>query len=535
MAEIPAWMKSGRQGLRSISVDEIEGPRTKRTSRQIDMFDSGSTGVEDSKAAKDDVRLSSEQEKALRLGNKAIEEVTWGLKSDPFGVQAYAIMKAAGKRGFGYFMEQGLGKTKVALADFLNRYNSGLNDSMVVFTVNSMKATWLREMVDESYPFDILVWPKFDSLDGATNGKVIIINYEASFRRGGDIVFEWMRRGKPFVVFDESTALANQASKQARACLKIAAVADGQACLAGKPNPNGPHNLWGQLKAIGAPVGNYFSFRNTFCVMGGFEGRVVIGQRNTPRLVQLMKPCVFFAPKKIWAPTLPKKKDATLECPMEDKAQINAYRTMENELFVSLDECGDDVVKIKQTLNKSMKLQQISSGFIIGNDGSIHELCSGEPSKFRLLRDFINASSGKTIVFAVFVRTLGMLLKAFPGAPCALSTTSAEELEANKERFNSNTCSLPFIASSSVLKFGHTLVGTDKNPCQNVVFFENDYSLLTRSQAEDRAHRWGATADVLTYYDIVCSDIERHMIKALRRKDNLAQALLGALNKERGR
>jgi hypothetical protein len=119
----------------------------------------------------------------------------------------------------------------------------------------------------------------------------------------------------------------------------------------------------------------------------------------------------------------------------------------------------------------------------------------------------------------------------FPDAPFALSQGLMEpgQLEANKARFNSDACMQPFIASSSVLKFGHTLIGTPANPCNNVVFVENTYSLLTRSQAEDRAHRWGATADAITYWDIICSPIDRTMVSALKRREDLAQALLKAL------
>ena len=256
--------------------------------------------------------------------------------------------------------------------------------------------------------------------------------------------------------------------------------------------------------------------------------RTVTGQKNVDRLVATMKGKTFFADKKTWASTLPEKRYSSLECPMSAK-QKTAYTTMAKELYAEL--IDGTTVEIDRKLHKSTKLQQISGGFLYDENRETRWLEKGEPAKLRLVKDFIANATGKTIIFALFKPTVKMLIEAFPGAPFALSKLEmpSEQLEANKARFNSDDCDLPFIASSSVLKYGHTLVGTPTNPCQNVLFVENSYSLLTRAQAEDRAHRWGATADCVTYYDIICSPVDRKLIGALKRRDNLSMALLEAL------
>ena len=518
----PSWMTKDNAGLKSLSAKDKEPFRKEHVAPAFDNKVFGDVlTVED----------------AMRLGDEAIRTAPWPLKSDPYGVQAYTLIRSGSpspshnvrpKMGFGFFLEQGLGKTKTTLADFWNLYSVGVVDCMVVVTVNSMKATWKAEMEAENYPFDIHVWPDIKKLPSKTKGQVIVINYEALFRRGGKMLFEWMRRGRPYLAFDESTGLMNHTSQQAKAGVNMATIAVAQRMLAGKPNPMGPQNLWAQLKGIGAPVGNFYAFRNTFCVMGGYQGRKVTGQKNVDRLVELMKPRTFFADKKTWAPTLPEKKTASLVCEMTE-AQKKAYKTMANELYAELD--SGQVVEIDQTLHKSMKLQQVASGFIYDENRKAHRIGSGKPAKLELVEDFIDNATGKTIIFAHFEPTIRMLMEAFPGAPFALSKQrmTDDELERNKARFNSDDCMLPFIASSSVLKFGHTLVGTPTNPCQNVLFFENTYSLLTRSQAEDRAHRWGASCDLITYYDIICSQVDKDMVRALRNREDLAQALLGAL------
>ena len=57
-------------------------------------------------------------------------------------------------------------------------------------------------------------------------------------------------------------------------------------------------------------------------------------------------------------------------------------------------------------------------------------------------------------------------------------------------------------------KYGHTLVGTPDDPCGTMIFFENSYSLDTRSQLEDRIHRIGTVAESCLYVDLSGSDID---------------------------
>ena len=57
-------------------------------------------------------------------------------------------------------------------------------------------------------------------------------------------------------------------------------------------------------------------------------------------------------------------------------------------------------------------------------------------------------------------------------------------------------------------KYGHTLIGTPDDPCCTMIFFENSYSLDTRSQIEDRIHRMGATGESCLYVDLSGSEYD---------------------------
>ena len=74
-------------------------------------------------------------------------------------------------------------------------------------------------------------------------------------------------------------------------------------------------------------------------------------------------------------------------------------------------------------------------------------------------------------------------------------------------------------------KYGHTLIGTPDDPCSTMIFFENTYSLDTRSQLEDRIHRMGATAESCLYVDLSGSDYDAGVTRSLQRKERMFQSV----------
>lgn len=469
-------------------------------------------------------------EQVKRLSAEAIEKVKWRLPSTPYGVQAYAVLQAGDALGFNYFMEQGLGKTKTTLADFWNRYEAGLNDCMIVITVNSMKLTWAKEMEEENYPFDIHIWPKVKEFSGNAKGQVIIMNYDAirAANKGSAWLNSWIMGNRPLVVFDESTSIANHGSKQGKAAVGLWAKSRGVRNLAGLPNPNSPADFYNQLKVTYTDVGHvFYSFRNRFCIVGGFKDKKVIGAKNERDLARVMQGRVFFADKATWAPSLPKRIYARRHVEMTP-AQKVAYKTMAKELYA---EIQDGVVEIEQALSKSTKLQQISGGWIYDQDRVVHRIGKGEDPKQEAVKEYLQHADGKTIVFAHYRPSVHRLIEAFPHAAYALSKQemTEDELERQKARFNDDPECTIFIAPIAVMQFGHTLVGTPTNPCTATVYYENTYSRLARSQSQDRSHRWGATGAEITYVDVIASPVDEAIISSLKTKADMAEALTNAL------
>ena len=72
-------------------------------------------------------------------------------------------------------------------------------------------------------------------------------------------------------------------------------------------------------------------------------------------------------------------------------------------------------------------------------------------------------------------------------APGQRSTTE-------KDRFNMDPQCRVILLQADASKYGHTLLGEQTNPadrCSTMIFYQNSYSLDTRTQIEDRIHRIG--------------------------------------------
>ena len=74
--------------------------------------------------------------------------------------------------------------------------------------------------------------------------------------------------------------------------------------------------------------------------------------------------------------------------------------------------------------------------------------------------------------------------------------------------------------------------GINLTAASNVIYYSNGYDLEKRLQSEDRAHRIGQKKAV-TYVDLITKDtVDEKIVKALRKKINIASAIMGEELKE---
>ena len=101
-----------------------------------------------------------------------------------------------------------------------------------------------------------------------------------------------------------------------------------------------------------------------------------------------------------------------------------------------------------------------------------------------------------------------------------------DEVSEQKLRFNDDPRCRVILLQCDASKYGHTLcLQPDEDKCRTMIFFENSYSADVRDQIEDRIHRRGQTGESVLYIDLSGSDLDRRIVKALQRKDELYKSV----------
>jgi SNF2 family DNA or RNA helicase len=453
-------------------------------------------------------------------------------------VQIEALNFSSGKKGVGFFLEQGLGKTLIALTEFSFLHSTGQVDRMVVVCPNTFKRGWIDEIEKHGFQFDTHVWRSTKKTAAAAflnlrhhpkGPPVLIINYDAA-RMGGVLraLQIWAARGNVYLAIDESIQIKGHKSLQTKAIHALAPLCQFTRLLTGRPQTQGPHDLWGQLRAIGLfQITNFYAFRGRYCVMGGWNNKEVLAAQNTEELAAFMSRSVFQAKKADWLPTLPRKDYTIRDYEMSDD-QRRQYKQMEHQFLLEI-ETG--VVTVDIAIAKYAKLAQIQCGFIYDEDRIVHELVTPQdnPRLNLLLQILEEEVSGKACVVYRHRAMLPFLAQTLrKWSPAWIKGgMKPDEVADQKIRFNEDPACRIILLQCDAAKYGHTLLGGpgEDDRCRTMLFFENSYSADTRDQIEDRIHRRGQTGDAVLYIDLSGSDLDRRIVKALQRKDALYRSV----------
>ena len=461
------------------------------------------------------------------------------MQLDP--VQVEALKFARGKRGVGYFMEMGLGKTLTALEEFKRESDERNVTRLVVVAPNSFKPGWLEEIDKHGFAFQPYVY-----VSGATKRNdawfsttkygappVLVINYEAA--RSKEVMLRlmaWMRVKPTMLVLDESIQIKTYNSEQTKAALNLAAESKIVRCLSGLPQTQGPHDLYPQLRSLGLfRETKFWAFRNSFCQMGGWENKQVVGVRNADALARIMAPVIFQARKAEWLPSLPRK-DFTIRSYEMSGEQAAQYKQMRDQFLLELE--NDEVVAVDVAVSKYEKLSQIQCGFILNEEGNPRVLVEPEANpRLAVLIDLLAQIEGKVVVIYRHRYTFEILSSALKAHfPAHIKgQMKAEETTAQKRRFNEDPDCRVMLGQAEAIKYGHTLLGGEhaRDHVSTMIFFESSYSLDTRTQDEDRIHRRGQIGENVLYIDLSGTELDRRVVRALQKKEDLYTAVFSKL------
>jgi SNF2 family DNA or RNA helicase len=182
-------------------------------------------------------------------------------------------------------------------------------------------------------------------------------------------------------------------------------------------------------------------------------------------------------------------------------------------------------------LTQIMRLQQICCGHVKLDDGRQEDIPSNRVNE---LLAQIEEVEGKVIIWANYRRDIENIKLALQekhgmtSVATYFGDTEAEERQEIVTNFQDPGHDLRFfVGNPRTGGYGLTLTAA-----KTVIYYSNNFDLEVRLQSEDRAHRIGQTNKV-TYVDFISpGTVDEHIVKALRSKINIANAVLGEELKE---
>ena len=454
-------------------------------------------------------------------------------KTQPYDHQRVALRKGATQRVFGFFMEQGTGKTKVTIDNAVYLYNMELLNTVYVIAPNSVYTNWKKEIEIHSsannyiyqHKIDKKFYPKKDKLNWYLM-NIEAFSHKSGYNKGLELVEQ--RGLTTMMVIDESTTIKNRTAKRSKNVIKLGKGVRYKRILTGTPVTKSPLDLWSQFAFLDEDLlgfKSFYSFRARYCIM---QSRPVGGNRRIEfpvsyiNLEQLEEKILPYTHRVL-------KKDC-LDLPPQIWQRRNIYLSNEQRnAYEILKEHARVVIQDKQSsihnkLTEIAKLQQVCSGFLYSDDGKLVELSN---AKLDELLNIIEEIEGKIIIWATFRHSIQKieetLQKKYGEKSVVTLYGDTKKRSEVVDNFNDPRGSRFLVSNPSVGGYGLTL-----NASSYQIFFNNSYNLEERLQAEARNHRSGQKADKVTYIDLVAiKTIDEFIIKALKEKITISAKTLG--------
>ncbi len=469
--------------------------------------------------------------------------MNYKFKLKPYAHQLTALEKSWNRETYAYFMEMGTGKTKVLIDNMSMLYDKGKINGALIVAPKGVVGTWYNQELPTHLPNHVenvtVLWQsnitkkqqeKLETLyEVETALHILIMNVEAfSTDKGMKFAQKFLSCHNTLMAIDESTSIKNPMAKRTKNILALAPETKYRRIMTGSPVTKNPLDLFSQcyfLDPFHLNHESYYSFRMRYAVMktahiAGRKIQLVAGFRNLGELSEKLQPFSYRVLKEDCL-DLPEKIYMKRQIKLT-KEQDKVYEQMKKEALAVLN--GKTVTTVN-ALTQLMRLHQITCGHFTSDDGSTQMIKNNRVDE---LMDVLDEIEGKAIIWAHYQYDIQNIMKEVekvhgPGSIVDYyGKTPQEQRQPNIKKFQSDPKCRFMVGTPSTGGYGITLTAAN-----TVIYYSNGYDLEKRLQSEDRAHRIGQKKSV-TYVDLICEEtVDEKIVKALRKKINIASEVLG--------
>jgi SNF2 family DNA or RNA helicase len=488
-------------------------------------------------------------------------------KQTPFPHQADEFNYSKDMPSRALFWEQGTGKTKPIIDTAAYLFIGGKINTLVVIAPNGVHRNWITDELPAHLPDclekDVLpiYWESSKATTQAFKRKIqaahahkglLILTfsyagYMTKFARS--TLWRIFQQRKVLLTLDEGHNIRKPGAKRTVSLQAAGHYPAYKRLLTGTPTDTGPFDMYSQCKFLQAniwrqlDVDAFAAFKQHFGVWltaeqvkktegydPGFDQ--LLSYKNIEQLEGIIKTIGSRITKETANLNLPPKLYQKRYFEMS-VAQEKAYGELKEEFLTEL--YSGETITAELAIVRLLRLQQVTCNYLpsdIEDDdkGTAKLVPVSQDSNPRLdcLLELLEETTGPAIIWARFTKDIDLIMSELNDPTVNKyravrydGRLNDDQRAESKRRFQAGEAQF-FVANPAVGATGLTLT-----QAKTVIYYNNNFKLIDRQQSEDRAHRIGQH-NAVTYIDIMCpGTVDEHIVKALRKKFNIAAQILG--------
>lgn len=413
-------------------------------------------------------------------------------------------------------------------------YQLGAIEKVLIVAPTSVCSVWPRDIEDYAdYKTKVGVLfgdknKRLKELEAIKNYplkslKVAVINYESTWREG---IFEALMEWAPdMIIADESQRIKTHDAAQSKAMHQLGDIAKYKLILSGTPVQNNAIDIYSQYRFLDSTVfgTNFYSFRNRYAVMGGFNKKQIVGYKDLDQLIK-KEHSIAYRVTKDECLDLPEQTFLTRYIQLDGKDK-QMYERIKRDSFAELENGG--VVSAPTVLTKLLRLQQFTGGFIQPDEAASPQFVFDGKLKALedILDDYVIDAGKKLVVFCRFRAEIDLIKRLLEIKKIQYQSIygdiKIDDRGAIVEDFQTNPKTKVFLAQIDTAGLGITLTAAD-----TCVYYSVNFNYAAYSQSLARIHRIGQRNACTYIHLVVEKSIDADVLKALERKEDLAKMIV---------
>lgn len=457
------------------------------------------------------------------------------LKTVPYEYQVDTFYEGMAFDKYIYNLDQGTGKSLCALMTVAKRMELGqVGKCLILPCLNSLKFVWKAQIEEHlsGVKCKILgyrqnskgVWStrgtkeKLEDLQNIEDDIQFYITNIESIREKTitDRLVKLLDKGIfNCIIVDECHLCKAPSASQSKALMRLENHVKYSLLLTGTILMNKPDDLYMPLKITNAFTGNYSNFKMRYNVYGGWGNYAIVGHKHLDELQSKLMSVSKRVKKEDVLTQLPPKVYIDEIVEMNSK-QSKIYADVLNAILTDIDTVRLSIVP----LAKLTRLRQASI------DTSLLSTTVCESAKYERALDIIKEiieRNESVIVFSCWEKVITNFRKLLTENHLisAVITGKIKDREEQFRKFNEDVNCHIILGSIGAMGVGFTLT-----KASNILFIDEPWTMASKLQAEDRAHRISQDKTVYVYTLMSANTIDQHIHSTILKKQALGQALV---------